>query len=288
MKLPIHMTISELSKETSITIPTIRSYIGKGLLPKPLRTSKTMAYYTAEHMERLKFIKKMREEKRLPLSEIKTQIETRFEPVETADASQPLYSNRRGHIVETAFQVFKEKGYSETTINDIVLKARVGKGTFYQYYQNKEDLFLECADRIVSDLRDEMENLAAPEEQISERLSKRMIIFLSYYPRWIDFMNILRGVSVSQNETLRKKLNQVMKIMTEPIIQIILEEQKNNPKSPFNIFDANILGYSMMGIAEYGAYLFHTEPEKYNQTEILNMIRLALELFASAVSNDHR
>ena len=288
MKLPMHMTISELSKETSITISTIRSYIKKDLLPEPIRTSKTMAYYTVDHMERLKFIKKMREEKGMPLSEIKEQIETKFKPAETIKTPQALYSNRRSHIVETAFQVFKEKGYNETTINDIVLKARVGKGTFYQYYQNKEDLFLECADRIVSDLIEEMEKLATPEERISERLSKRMIIFLSYYPRWIDFMNILRGVSVSRNEIFRKKMHQIMKIMTEPLIQIILEEQKNNPKSPFNIFDARILGFSMMGIAEYGAYLFHAEPEKYDQTQILDMIHLALELFTSVASNDHR
>ena len=43
-------------------------------------------------------------------------------------------------IVEAAQEVFSEKGYDKATVADIISRARIGHGTFWLYFHNKDDL----------------------------------------------------------------------------------------------------------------------------------------------------
>ena len=43
-------------------------------------------------------------------------------------------------LLNTAFELFTEKGLHKTTISDIVEKAGVAKGTFYLYFKDKYDI----------------------------------------------------------------------------------------------------------------------------------------------------
>lgn len=57
-----------------------------------------------------------------------------------------MESNRdkkRNLIIDTALQLFIKNGYQYTKIIDIAKAAGMGKGTFYDYFSNKESLLLE-------------------------------------------------------------------------------------------------------------------------------------------------
>ena len=49
---------------------------------------------------------------------------------------------RKNQILDVAKVVFSQKGYYEAYVEDIIRQAGVGKGTFYRYFKNKEDLFI--------------------------------------------------------------------------------------------------------------------------------------------------
>ncbi len=55
------------------------------------------------------------------------------------DEKKELLKNK---IVETAKAVFKEHGYANTTISMISKQASIGRGTIYNYYHSKADLFV--------------------------------------------------------------------------------------------------------------------------------------------------
>ena len=44
-------------------------------------------------------------------------------------------------IIEAAAQVFARSGYSNASVANIARHANIGKGTVYEYFQSKEDLF---------------------------------------------------------------------------------------------------------------------------------------------------
>ena len=126
MKLPKHMKISELSKASSTPATSIRFYIKEGLLPEPIKTSKTMAYYTRDHLDRLRFIEKIKKEENLPLSKIRELIQSEF-PAFSIPEDKRVYSNRREEIIEVAIELFREKGYSETDLLEAGLLTKTEK-----------------------------------------------------------------------------------------------------------------------------------------------------------------
>ncbi len=50
---------------------------------------------------------------------------------------------RREHILKAAAEVFARKGYRLASVSDIVEMAKVGRGTFYLYFESKRHIFLE-------------------------------------------------------------------------------------------------------------------------------------------------
>jgi AcrR family transcriptional regulator len=58
---------------------------------------------------------------------------------------------KRADLVAHAADVFARRGYHATTIQDIATQADVGKGTIYEYFRTKEELFLAVYDSWMSD-----------------------------------------------------------------------------------------------------------------------------------------
>jgi len=48
---------------------------------------------------------------------------------------------KKDRIIEAAARVFAQKGYAGAAVADIAVKAEIGKGTIYEYFDSKEDLF---------------------------------------------------------------------------------------------------------------------------------------------------
>lgn len=63
--------IAELVRRSGTSKETIHFYLREGLLAKPRKTSRNMAWYDETHVEQLKLIKRLRTESYLPLSVIK-------------------------------------------------------------------------------------------------------------------------------------------------------------------------------------------------------------------------
>jgi DNA-binding transcriptional MerR regulator len=65
------LKMGELAEASGVPAPTIKHYLREGLLPEPLKTSRNMAYYPPEFVERIKLIKRLQEERFMPLRAIK-------------------------------------------------------------------------------------------------------------------------------------------------------------------------------------------------------------------------
>ena len=61
------LKMSELAERSGVSAGTIKHYLREGLLPEPVRTSRNMAYYPPEFVERIRLIKRLQEERFMPL-----------------------------------------------------------------------------------------------------------------------------------------------------------------------------------------------------------------------------
>lgn len=66
------MRMRDLEKASGVGRETIRYYIREGLLPEPDRASRNSASYSDDHVTRLKAIKRLQEERFLPLAVIRS------------------------------------------------------------------------------------------------------------------------------------------------------------------------------------------------------------------------
>ncbi len=69
------LRISELSERSGVPVATIHHYLREGLLPEPVKTSRNMAYYPPEFVERIRLIKQLQEERFMPLRVIRELLE---------------------------------------------------------------------------------------------------------------------------------------------------------------------------------------------------------------------
>ncbi len=65
------LKMAELAERSGIPAATIKHYRREGLLPEPVKTSRNMAYYPPEFVDRLRLIKRLQEERFMPLKVIK-------------------------------------------------------------------------------------------------------------------------------------------------------------------------------------------------------------------------
>jgi AcrR family transcriptional regulator len=247
------MKISELSRRSKVPISTIRYYILEGLIPEPLKTGKTRAYYSGIHLKVLNLIRYKQIERGKPLSVIKEEIKNKVAFLQCNPKPADLSSDKRDAILSSSITLFLEQGYAETSTSDIAHHAKMSKGTIYQNFSNKEEIFMACADRIFHDMYNDVWNEIKGEKEMTMRLAKREKAFFSSYPQWISMMNLVKSLSVGDNPLFRAKFHQLIQQMVNPMIKEIehLQQEGRIRKD----IDCALAGYILMGMVEYGAWL---------------------------------
>lgn len=89
---------------------------------------------------------------------------------------------RRTEILSAAMDVFSEKGFSRATLEEIAERAEFGKGTLYNYFANKEELF----EAVIADIFDRFVDIAdhycrpsdRPVKQTLQGIADAMLRFL--------------------------------------------------------------------------------------------------------------
>ena len=83
------LKMSQLAERSGVSAATIKHYLREGLLPEPVRTSRNMAYYPPDFVERIRLIKRLQEERFMPLKLIRDAL---------ADADRPR--TKRAEVLE--------------------------------------------------------------------------------------------------------------------------------------------------------------------------------------------
>jgi AcrR family transcriptional regulator len=58
----------------------------------------------------------------------------------------------RERLAEAAFALFDERGYDQTTVDDITERAGLGRTTFFRHYRSKEDVIFPDHDRLLQQI----------------------------------------------------------------------------------------------------------------------------------------
>ncbi len=113
----------------------------------------------------------------------------------------------RSRLMDSAYSLFVKQGFHKTTIDAITKKAKLGKGTFYLYFKDKEDvrdsIIVSKSSKIIHD---------AVENTTDERKNKgfydRLIAVIDYILNiFASDLDLLKFVSKSLSDGLIKNYN---------------------------------------------------------------------------------
>jgi AcrR family transcriptional regulator len=62
----------------------------------------------------------------------------------------------RDRLTEAALTLFDERGYDQTTVDDITVRAGLSRATFFRYYRSKDDVIFPDHDRLLEQVRDRL------------------------------------------------------------------------------------------------------------------------------------
>ncbi|MCK5099476.1 MAG: TetR family transcriptional regulator C-terminal domain-containing protein [Desulfobacteraceae bacterium] len=135
-------------------------------------------------------------------------------------------------IIETGAHIIHHKGYNHTGIQEILNAAEVPKGSFYFYFNNKEDFGLHVIDYFNNMFKEMLEpvanNKSLPPVQ---RLESLFDLFIELFKT----MDYTRGCPIGNlsqemgdlNPAFSAKLTESVELMVQ-MYKSILDEAKNN------------------------------------------------------------
>jgi AcrR family transcriptional regulator/predicted DNA-binding transcriptional regulator AlpA len=271
------LKIAELEKVTGIPRTTIHYYQREGLLPPAHGEGRTVAFYGDEHLRRLQEIKRMREEELLPLKEIKRRISPDGVKARPAEPASARGEATRRRILEAAVREFSQNGYRRTKVTDIISSLGIATMTFYRYFPNKRQLFLEVVDSIVNDMIEHVETEIAGEADFIIRMLKRAQSFYVVYSQNQDILQILHGEAAGSDPELSDFAKRIYQRLVRDIVADIEEWRK---EGILKDFDPEFTAYLFLGASQLVSYRMSMD-DRYSVhdflSEALNLL-LAIKL----------
>lgn len=272
-----YMRIRDLIRLSGAPRTTIHYYIREGLLHPPIKTGRTMGYYDETHLRRLQYINKLKVDMGLPMAVIRERLEEldrtgKWESVFDQDGADDdeikVQGGRRQDIIDAAIRIFSEKGYYKTKVQDITSLIGISTGTFYIYFKNKRDLFVEVVDDVFRTIVGEAALALKNEDDPLRRLEIRGEVFYKNYSKYNEILHQLRAEMAGDDSWPANRVKKAYKDLTKPVIREVRDAIEKGICRPV---DPELLAYTLTGIIEIVSMRLKLD-DKYTFSEVQEFI----------------
>jgi len=158
---------------------------------------------------------------------------------------------KKREIVMAAMQIFSEKGVVKTKMADIAKVANIGKGTIYEYFKNKDDIFINLFEMHFSQIRQEaaliMEKYNNPTDKLKQFVSLTVTSLIDEHSNFAEIMLDIWAEGIREhNENINHvfDLERIYREYRNVIIQIL---QDGIEKGFFKVMDTTLTASLFIG-----------------------------------------
>ena len=179
----------------------------------------------------------------------------------------------RAAILDTAQVVFKEMGYYSSSVSEITRRCGVPMGTFYQYFKNKEQIFLELNDLIVARFGDRVNALPRENMSSEERLVQVVQLLFDhisdnfYFHRILGEFELIDPVTIGYYDSIARFYREFFR--------------KEASLGAIRPFDPNLIAYGLIGIVYFHSLDWRSESEVYTPKQL---VHLTVDLILRGIS----
>lgn len=153
--------------------------------------------------------------------------------------------DKRNLILNKAEELFREKGYQTVKVEDITKALGIAKGSFYTYFQSKEDVILEIIELFKEKLKILLSEIDVSKDTkyiLKEYIYKKAEILVKSFHK----MNPRNLIDLIGNPIFYEKKKEIIKINIDFIVNNIVKKYENSKLD--NLFIAE---YILSSIEEY-------------------------------------
>ena len=99
--------------------------------------------------------------------------------------------NTREHILKAAIYLFSRKGFENTSVESITRRAKIAKGTFYNFFEKKEDVLLYFLDREYSKSEEEIEHKLSSKQTFLDQIELSIAAYIKHIFPEKEFTKVL-------------------------------------------------------------------------------------------------
>jgi len=187
----------------------------------------------------------------------------------------------RGQLLRAAREVFEEQGYKAASVNAITARADTAHGTFYLYFKNKEDAFIQVLADINTQLHAEAEASwqGDPVAIIAKATAGFLGVFVLHPKLWRAVLE-----AVLLNPTIEQIWADMRGTFAERVARNIEREQQTGQVRKL---DARGAGYALASMVEWYAFThFVMEGPPESPEAVEDAVELLTDLWIHAVYGD--
>ncbi|WP_054693779.1 TetR/AcrR family transcriptional regulator [Syntrophomonas palmitatica] len=156
----------------------------------------------------------------------------------------PRMKKKREAILDAAARVFSGKGYHNARMEEIAVEAGIGKGTIYEYFSSKLQLFQAMMERSLQVYYETMESVISDAMPFAERFRHLLEGHLSFYQDNKDLSRMIFWDAEIFDEELKEWTNAQRKEKEKRLRSIIEEAIKRGELRPL---DAQLVSLVISG-----------------------------------------
>ena len=128
-------------------------------------------------------------------------------------------------ILKAATEMFTEKGFHKATIEDIAERAGIGKGTVYEYFKNKTQLFEKMLDYNLEQYHSCLEKNMEGTSQFKEKLYTFIDFHHALIKDSLQAVTVLFHVTVasSMDEETKKSVHNILNSSRLTVIEMLVK-----------------------------------------------------------------
>ncbi len=131
---------------------------------------------------------------------------------------------KRNRILDAAVNEFANLGFENTNTNKIAARAGISVGSLFQYFENKEDIFLTTIQHCALVLKVTLENILEGEEDIFLKVEKLLRVILKHSRENVNMIRLYNELSTHSNSRLVLETVEDIEGMTAKLYTRIIEQ----------------------------------------------------------------